>query len=328
MAAVVKQCDEFLSGVKTLGAAIDALVRLTEGTPTLGQLQAIQARLDAAETALRTPPAGIESARLRSSLSGLRTATDGLADRAAGARQVAEAVAQLRSELTSLQAKVPEVTALRQRAQGLVSEAKVLEAALQSGRAGPTSSPIGVASPEILDQRSMGSITTGAGRQPRELSSIRRLIVHHSGTRADASPAAVLDALRAGPDPIEGFHYLVGGDGRVHYMQAIETALRQTGAQTVDAESIAVCLVGNFHSSAPSEPQLDSAASVLAWLLATLGLDAASVVGRKEIDAASGSPGSQWLEGLCYRGQLLGRIGVLLGSDAPITDLTDLEAQL
>lgn len=98
---------------------------------------------------------------------------------------------------------------------------------------------------------------------------IRYIVVHHTASRADVSPAEVrMWHLKRGFSDV-GYHFLITPDGKVHEGRPVSRA----GAHTLghNHDSIGVALIGNFELYPPSPQQWDSLLRLLARLQAEYG---------------------------------------------------------
>ncbi|MEA3334716.1 MAG: N-acetylmuramoyl-L-alanine amidase [Chloroflexota bacterium] len=174
--------------------------------------------------------------------------------------------------------------------------------------------PASLAQPPLNDVRlSLGPVASPSGRpraEPeayplRELQDISQIIVHHTMTKRDASPETIDGLHRKRGLPGIAYHFLVNEDGTTHWTQPLEAVVPQSRNREANQKGVAVALAGNFSRSCPGDAQLMGAAQVIAWLLNELGLNRSDVVGRTEVDPSVISPGSQWLQGVCFKEVLL-----------------------
>ena len=148
---------------------------------------------------------------------------------------------------------------------------------------------------------------------PRARGSIRRIVVHHTGTRAGLTAAAAIRRQLSRGKGDGGYHYLVTRDGTIHQINAPHTIVNQSRVRAVDRDAVAVALVGDFDLAAPSAAQLAAAAHLIAHLITDLGLAPDAVVGRSEVERGTTSPGLQWAQGVAYRVDLLALVRRTLG---------------
>ena len=156
----------------------------------------------------------------------------------------------------------------------------------------------------------------------RDASTIRRIVVHHTGSSTTATPEELARQAVNQNKPGIPYHFLVTGDGVIYQTQPLTRIVRQNLSsginQTINADSIAVALAGNFRRDRDVEPadaQRQAAAQLIAWLIAQqrLGSIVPQIVfGRQELGEAVISPGDQWTEGLRWKDKLLGDIQRIL----------------
>jgi N-acetyl-anhydromuramyl-L-alanine amidase AmpD len=95
---------------------------------------------------------------------------------------------------------------------------------------------------------------------------VKYIVVHHTATRADISPATIrMCHLKRGFSDV-GYHYLITPDGRVHAGR--DESRIGAHVKGYNAESIGVALIGNFEKYPPSPQQWDSLLTLLAQLTA------------------------------------------------------------
>jgi len=121
---------------------------------------------------------------------------------------------------------------------------------------------------------------------------IKRIIIHHTATPAGTTVERIA-AFQVNNKGLPGiaYHYCVTAEGKVYQTQYLETVSAHAGQNSAD--SVGVCLIGNFTGVEPPKPQLDATASLLSQLAMHLGLSADSIVGYSEI-VTTGSPGATW----------------------------------
>lgn len=139
----------------------------------------------------------------------------------------------------------------------------------------------------------------------RELSAIRRIIVHHSVTAGEeATEEAELRTMQAFHGyhqaqgwPGIGYHAVVFWSGRVYVTGGAEDVRYHASQANVD--SYGICLVGDFTVRWPSAPQLGKAREFIGELRYGLGT-MLPVVGHKDVMQTQ-CPGNTWSE---WRDQL------------------------
>ncbi|GIW06347.1 MAG: hypothetical protein KatS3mg060_1152 [Dehalococcoidia bacterium] len=150
----------------------------------------------------------------------------------------------------------------------------------------------------------------------RELSAIRRLIIHHSGDAAlpaDAPVEAEVAALRGidayhrrrdWPSPTEGpgrgiaYHLALMPSGRVYLVGDWATERWHSGSRdpaggNPNRDGLAILLQGNYDDGPPSELQLLMAARLANECRYQLGNGSLPAVGHQEV-AATRCPGRTW----------------------------------
>jgi N-acetyl-anhydromuramyl-L-alanine amidase AmpD len=138
----------------------------------------------------------------------------------------------------------------------------------------------------------------------RAMSDIRRLIIHHTGVSSDPDPEVIAryQVSQRGMPGI-GYHFLIRFDGRIQQTQPLTVTSTHTTRNNED--SVGIAFAGNFMQEIPTPAQLASGAHLCAYLLDQLGLPISVIVGRREVEGGTASPGSQWNEGVRWRETLL-----------------------
>jgi hypothetical protein len=124
----------------------------------------------------------------------------------------------------------------------------------------------------------------------------RSIVLHHSATHGgNAASFERNHRLRLGG---LAYHFIVGngsgsGDGEVEtgYRWRDQLPGPHTKNQAVNAESIAVCLVGDLHVQPPTEKQLAAALDLLERLCRECAIPADRVRSHREADAETLCPG-------------------------------------
>ena len=147
----------------------------------------------------------------------------------------------------------------------------------------------------------------------RPLSKIKLVVLHHTVTSPETDPAALARALISRRDlPGLPYHFLVQDDGDGFWAEALETQVAQTSKTSINEAGAAVALAGNFTDHPPPDVQLNAAATIVARLVRTYGLNVdTDIIGRSEVDAVA-SPGKQWLQGAKFKDTLLKKVRALL----------------
>lgn len=233
---------------------------------------------------------------------------------------------QLERTVNGLSSQAQQATATRAQVNDLTRQVEQLEAAVAALGA---SSPTGLVEPPLEDLRASLPVHPTKRYPTRALDAIRRVVVHHTGAKADVSPQRIAQ-FQVDSQKLPGikYHYLVGADGTIFWTQPQEAVTAQTAVEEVNADGIAVALAGTFANAAPPDPQLSAAAQLIAWLLHSHGLGVEAMIGRSEVDPSdpTKSPGKQWLEGVKYKERLAAAVQALLDQAQPGED--QLVAQL
>ncbi len=265
---------------------------------------------------------------------------------AALTRRVAEleqAAAALKPQIDSLTKLAADALALRKDAEtlaGQVSAANPASLAAQyaalSGQIKALEDAVAQAGGQpgglqIVDK--IGKLPQGPTPYPkRDLSAIKRVVVHHTVTPDTITPERLAQAAVQRGLPGITYHFLITGDGTTYATQPLDSQISQTNKPEVNANSIGVGLAGNFTNTVPTEAQMTSAALLISDLLDRFNLPVGAMVGAREV-AQTASPGNQWLSGAKYKNDLVARIEALgaavpRGDDADILALQQQVAEL
>ena len=223
---------------------------------------------------------------------------------------------QLALAVTGLKTQATQAAATQRQINDLDAEVSRLEVEINQLAAG------GVPQPAMADLR--GQLPASSSKQypTRALSTVRRVVVHHTATRSDITPQQVAQFLvDQGLAGIK-YHFFINGDGTISWVQPVESVVAQTNVEAVNSDGVAVCLAGNFATVPPGEVQMEAAAQTIAWLLDSLSLPTDAIIGRSEVDASdpSGSPGKQWLSGSVYKEPLVARVQAIIDAANPDPD--------
>ncbi|MEA3334717.1 MAG: N-acetylmuramoyl-L-alanine amidase [Chloroflexota bacterium] len=251
---------------------------------------------------------GLDLAELRRQVEELAAAVAVLEPAVLDFRDLALQASELEREVIALTDQASEATSLRQEVSRLTREVSRLETTVQTLVAGD------VPRPAMTDLRASLATHPTAQYPTRPLDDIRQIIIHHTATRSNIPPEQVAQfQVSQGFAGIK-YHYQINGDGTIVWTQSLDTVTEQTANGELNRLGIAVALAGNFNNRTPSTQQMDSAAQLLAWLLAGFRLTSDAIVGRSEVDSSdpSGSPGRQWLEGDRFGEQLLSQVETIL----------------
>ena len=143
---------------------------------------------------------------------------------------------------------------------------------------------------------------------------INRIIVHHTATPANVSVQRIAEFQVKNKDlPGITYHFCITAEGRVYQTQYLETVSAHAG--THSADSVGICLIGNFTSTPPPKAQLDATAPLLAQVASMLGLTTDQIFGYSEL-VVTGSPGATWPS---WKRSLLARVRRLIRSGKEIT---------
>jgi len=151
----------------------------------------------------------------------------------------------------------------------------------------------------------------------RSQSAIRRIILHHSATPASVTPQRIAEyQVNNQGRPGIAYHYCIDAAGKAYQTQPLEVVSAHAGNYNED--SVGVCLIGNFSSEIPPQPQLDATAAVLAQVATQLGLTTDQIVGYSDL-VVTGSPGATWPQ---WKGPLLAQVNQLMASGVSTTPPT------
>jgi N-acetylmuramoyl-L-alanine amidase len=129
-------------------------------------------------------------------------------------------------------------------------------------------------------------------RRPR--GAIRRFIIHHTATSPQVTVQRIAEfQTQRQNKPGIAYHFCITAAGEIFQTQPLEVVSLHAGQYSAD--SLGVCLIGNFTTTPPLAPQLNAAAALLAQVANDLGLslDANTVLGHREL-VNTQSPGATW----------------------------------
>ena len=150
------------------------------------------------------------------------------------------------------------------------------------------------------------------GYPRRAISAIKRIIIHHTATPANVSVERIADyQVKNRGLPGITYHYCISDQGVIYQTQPLDVISSHAG--NYSADSVGVCLIGNFTSAAPPQPQLDATAALLAQLARQLNIPVDQIVGYSDL-VTTGSPGATWPT---WKGPLLAHVSSLLAGAAP-----------
>lgn len=144
----------------------------------------------------------------------------------------------------------------------------------------------------------------------RPLGNIHLLVIHHSASVPDVTPAAIARYhVNEWDWPGIGYHFIVSADGIIYQTNQLETESNHSG--TVNPEGVGICFLGSFMQDPPPLAQLQVGGHLAAWLLQELNLKPDAVKGHREV-AQTACPGDQWLKGAEWKKMLLQKIASFL----------------
>ena len=156
----------------------------------------------------------------------------------------------------------------------------------------------------------------------RKVSNIHRIVIHHTLSAPDINPAELAQQAVNQNKPGIPYHFLITADGAIYQTQPLTKLVQQNLSsninRTINADSIAVALAGDFRRNRdiePNETQRKSAAGLIAWLVGQqrMGSILTQIVfGRKELGERVLSPGDQWTDGIRWKDKLLKDIQTVL----------------
>ena len=172
---------------------------------------------------------------------------------------------------------------------------------------------------EIQIQDISATLPTNPALPPydtRAIESITRFILHHSATSPAVTPWRIAEyqTLQAQkPRPGIAYHYCVTDAGIIYQTQPL-TVISQHAGQ-FSADSVGICLIGNFTSAPPPTAQLNASAALIAHIATQLNLPAndKTIFGYSDL-ATTGSPGATWPQ---WKPPLISKAGALQGDITP-----------
>lgn len=100
--------------------------------------------------------------------------------------------------------------------------------------------------------------------QTRELSELKYIVIHNSGTTDGTSESFARYHVKDRDWPGIGYHFVISKNGEIEKTNNQTTISYHVGEQ--NRESLGICLVGNFDTEKPTQEQYNS----LAWLIKEL----------------------------------------------------------
>lgn len=269
------------------------------------------------------PGAGVDLAQLKRDVDALAVKVNALQPRIKKVTDQAAQATQLARTVNDLTAKAQQATATRHQVNDLAQQVAQVEAAVRQ-----LSSGAGVAPPPVQDLRATLPAHPTKKYDTRPASAVRRVVVHHTGTKPDITPQRIAQFhVGQGLAGIK-YHYMIGGDGAISWTQPPEAITPHTALAEVNADGVAVAIAGTFNTTTPNDKQMASAAQLIAWLLDGMQQGTDALIGRIEVDTSdpTNSPGKQWLQGAKYKEPLVAQVQAILEQSKPADD--QLVAQL
>ena len=156
-----------------------------------------------------------------------------------------------------------------------------------------TSSPKPVAPVAVPWTRDLRAKLNGT-YEPRPLSGVRYLVIHHSAVAVDSTAESIADYhVRSLGWPGIGYHFVVHWDGSADYCGDISLLRYNVAAR--NGEAVGICIPGDWTSKMPPDLALSATRRLVAWLRDQLP-GSVEVVGHREIATASPTacPGATW----------------------------------
>jgi hypothetical protein len=127
----------------------------------------------------------------------------------------------------------------------------------------------------------------------RPLEDIRYLVVHHTGAPGDIAVRAIADEhVRVNDWPGIGYHFVIDPTGVIYQTQDLTTVSYH--ARQFNPAAAGIALMGDLTVALPTVEQMEALATLVARVLADLGLPASSVRGHREM-VATPCPGDTFL---------------------------------
>ncbi len=146
---------------------------------------------------------------------------------------------------------------------------------------------------QVIDRRS--DLLRSGAYPRRDLGLVKWIAIHHSGTPGDCSAESIARYhVQTNGWPGAGYHLLVHPDGRTEMMNDLDRACFNVAYR--NAETIGVCLAGDFSQAPPPAAQLAATKRLVAELQFALGWFCPAV-GHGEIAdprSPSACPGATW----------------------------------
>lgn len=152
----------------------------------------------------------------------------------------------------------------------------------------------------VYDVRS--SFPEVGGRFPRrDLSGVKRVVVHHTVTSAPHTIAQAMTVLQAIQTyhveekrwPAIAYHLCLDAEGRIYWTNGLELVTYHAGIANPD--SIGVALLGTYTTEAPPAHLQEQVRTLHAGLERELGRKL-ELIGHKDVDSTTQCPGAWWSE--------------------------------
>ncbi len=206
----------------------------------------------------------------------------------------------------------------------------------------------GVAAPPLRDLVDQLEKHPTLPPYPARTKPISLIVIHHTDTPTTFTPQKIahyhVNGERKNSQgkiikakwPGIGYHFLVGADGTIYQCQREETKSNHVGGEPNNT-SVAVSFIGRFmktnlqgkpalpEDQLPTEPQLRSAAQLVAWLMQKYNIPLDKVMGHRDVwVGATACPGDQWLSGARWKGMLQAAVRAAIeGTPAPASKPLD-----
>ncbi len=230
----------------------------------------------------------------------------------AQAEQAGATISELQARVHTLDAQL---RALESYAADLQTRLAQTQAALEAAHSAPASTRAPATPllyPHVMDvvDRLPRSSDPGNQYPTRHLTQIRHLVIHHTGGEPTVTPQDIAAFHVNDPQhkwPGIGFHFVIAPDGTIYQTNRLETACFHVAHHNLS--TVGIAFVGRFDDSAPSEAQVRSGSSLLAWLLQEIHLPLDSIVGHQEFAGQEPDcPGTAWQSGTRWKDTLLERV--------------------
>jgi hypothetical protein len=98
---------------------------------------------------------------------------------------------------------------------------------------------------------------------------IRVVVVHHSGSDLATQTPLTIARYRVMEegDPTIPYHFCIDFDGRLWFTGRLCWKLPNSGKSVVNAESVSVCVLGDYRTREPTSAQLDTLRRLVWWVL-------------------------------------------------------------